>query len=80
MAPGVKIGAREQLVGIVHIGLVVLDVIELEGGLADIGLQDIQPIGKLRQFNGLVFLQRLEVYGSRSRACPMGSAGRHRSP
>ena len=47
-----EIGIGDQLIGLVHIGLVMLAMVEFQGGFADMGLERIERIGKLRQFNG----------------------------
>ena len=47
-----EIGIGDQLIGLVHIGLVVFAMVEFQGGFADMRLERIQRIGKLRQFDG----------------------------
>ena len=44
--PG-EIGSFKQLVGVVHVGFVVLVVVELQGPGADVGFQSILRIGQI---------------------------------
>jgi hypothetical protein len=47
-----ELGVGDQLVGLVDIGLVMLAVVDLQGGLADMGNKRVISVGKLRQLDG----------------------------